>query len=58
MWFARTTCGPDGVFLQQELKVPGPNKKMVTIKIVQDNIKVGDVPADTFQIPDGLKKAN
>jgi hypothetical protein len=54
-WFARTVCGADGIFLQQELKVPGPNKMMVTIKIVQENITVGSVPG-RLAIPDGLKK--
>ncbi len=55
-WLDRTVCGADGIFVQRELKVPGPDKKMVMIKIVQENIKVGDVPASLFEIPDGLKK--
>ena len=53
-WFDRAVCGADGIFLQRELKVPGPDKKMVTIKIVQENIKVGDVSASLFEIPAGL----
>ncbi len=55
-WISRTLCGADGVYREQEIKVPGPNKKMVTIKIVQDNIQIGDVPASLFEVPDGLKK--
>jgi hypothetical protein len=54
---AKTTCRPDGIFVEKILFTPGPDKSKppVQVKINQANIVVGELPADTFTVPDGLK---
>ena len=55
IWVSRTVCRSDGIFEERTLIVPNPQGQQ-TVRATQSNIRVGNVPADAFTVPSGLRQ--